>query len=114
MLLPLLLIQAAPETSALIDRLRAATRVEIACDRAHDRDEILVCGRREADKRYRVSFVDTDPRDAVPAERSRLLAPKLSTCGRVGAFFSECGFVGVSMSTNGRGPVRVKPRELAP
>ncbi|HWK34924.1 hypothetical protein [Sphingomonas sp.] len=112
-MLSLLLLLAAPaDDAALIAAAHDRTRAEVPCGRTSDSKEILVCGRREAD-RYRVGFLATDIRDSVPTERSRLLEAKLNPCGRVGAFFAECGFVGVSMSTNGQA-VRVRPRELAP
>ena len=110
LLMPLLVLLA--DDDALIAAARERTRAEVPCATTHRSDEILVCGRREAD-RYRVSFVTSDVRDSVPTERSRLLEPKANPCGRVGASFMGCGFVGVSMSTNGQA-VRVKPRELAP
>jgi hypothetical protein len=72
----------------------------------------MVCGRRQAD-RYRVPFVGSDPRDAVPTERARLLESKQPTCGQIGAFFNNCGHVGVS-ATFGGGGVTLKTRKLAP
>ena len=44
---------------------------------------------------------------------ARLLEPKMAGCGRVGISYADCGMVGVTMSTGGGKPVRVKPRELA-
>ncbi|UIJ45402.1 hypothetical protein LZK98_00075 [Sphingomonas cannabina] len=110
LLVPLLMLLA--DDDALIAAARERTRAEVPCTTTHRSDEILVCGRREAD-RYRVSFVTTGIRDSVPTERSRLLEPKANPCGRVGASFAGCGFVGVTASTNGQS-TQVKPRELAP
>ena len=106
----LTLLAAAPDD--LLARTRAATSAEPRCKRAEEPNEVNVCARREAD-RHRVAFVTTDIRDSVPTERSRLLEPKMAGCGRVGAFFADCGFIGVSMSTGSGGPVKVKTRKLA-
>ncbi|MGK6318525.1 hypothetical protein [Sphingomonas sp. DT-204] len=69
-LVPLLMLLADDDT--LIAAARERTRAEMPCATSHRSDDILVCGRREAD-RYRVSLVTSDIRDAVPIERSRLL-----------------------------------------
>lgn len=108
MLLPLLLLV---ETSDVVATFRAATRAETPCPKAQTSAEILVCGRREADKRYRITFVMPDARDNVPAERADLLADKIDHCGRQ-LMFTDCGMVGVAM-TAGAGGVRVKTRKLA-
>lgn len=105
------LLLVASETDLLATHL-ARTRAEVTCGQPENPSEVVVCGRREAD-RYRVSFVTTDIRDSVPTERARLLEPKMGGCGRVGAFFHDCGFVGFAMSTGDGGPVRVKARKLA-
>lgn len=90
---------------------RARTTAEPRCAQPVG-NEVTVCGRREAD-RYRITFVTPQARDSVPTERAQLLEPKVAGCGRVGQFFADCGFIGVSM-TAGRAGVRVKTRELAP
>jgi hypothetical protein len=110
-MLALMLMLAADE-DALLAQYRARTSVEVPCHRPESPSEVVVCGRREAD-RYRVSFVTTDIRDSVPTERARLLEPKMAGCGRVGAFFNDCGYVGMTMSTGAGGPVKVKTRKLA-
>lgn len=117
--LALLLLQAIAPLPAtdpaedLLARHRAATRVEARCARPADANEVTVCARRDAD-RYRVPFVSTSPRDSVPLERSRLIEPKMAGCGRVGGFYVDCGFVGVTAGVGGGRGVRVKPRDLAP
>ena len=112
LLLPLILLQAAPDDAALVAAARERTRAEVPCASTHNKDEITVCGRRDAD-RYRVNFVTTDPLDSVPTERNELLHNPIPRCGISGPFFLEsCGMVGVSISTTG-GPVRVKTRKLA-
>jgi hypothetical protein len=107
-----LLLFVATETEILSAHL-ARTSAEPRCAKPATSDEVTVCGAREKDRRYRVPFVATDPRDSVPTERARLLEPKMATCGRVGGFVHDCGMVGVTMSTGAGGPVRIKPRELA-
>jgi hypothetical protein len=49
----LVMMQAAPQLDTALDRYRAATRATIDC---HDNqpDDIVICGRREAD-RYRAA-----------------------------------------------------------
>ncbi len=95
----------------VLARYRARTRADSPCAAPTDPNEVTVCARRDAD-RYRVTFVTPDVRDSVPTERARLLEPKLGGCGRVGAFFADCGFVGVT-TTVGAGGVKVKTRKLA-
>ena len=112
MLLVTLMSLLAPDEAALMAAYRERTRADVPCRTTAAKDEITVCGRREAD-RYRVSFVGTDPRDSVPKERDRLLERPIPNCGRIGATFSDCGFVGVSVSTNGSS-VTMKTRKLAP
>jgi hypothetical protein len=107
-----LLLFVTVETETLTAHL-ARTSAEPRCAQPTTPDEVTVCGAREKDRRYRVPFVATDIRDSVPTERARLLEPKMAGCGRVGAFFNDCGMVGVTMSTGAGGPARIKPRELA-
>ena len=110
-MIPMLLMLAAAD-DALIAQYRARTRAEVPCDRPARPDDVVVCGRRVAD-RYRVPFVTADARDSVPAERARLLEPKMGGCGRVGAFFNDCGFVGVTTTVGNGGAAQVKTRKLA-
>ena len=113
MSIALLLIQfAITPVDDILERHRAATRADAPCEAPTDPNEVTVCARRDAD-RYRVPFVATSLKDSVPTERARLLEPKMGGCGRVGAFFNDCGFVGVTTTVGGGGGVRVKPRELA-
>lgn len=90
---------------------RAATRAEPVCGRASVPGEVTVCGRREADRRYRVPLTSTPVRDQVPLQRGRLLEDKIARCGRT-AFLQDCGFVGVTMTSGGAG-TSLKPRKLA-
>lgn len=87
------------------------TSVEPKC-KASAGSEIIVCGRRGAD-RYRVPFrVPTpgDPRTmGVPAERAMLtFQPK--PCEQAGPYLIGCGMVGVSVSTKfGNGEIEYRP-----
>ena len=107
----MLLLMLAAQVADPIAAYRDLTRADVPCAKPADAREIVVCGRREAD-RYRVTFIEPDPRNSVPAERARLLEPKMAGCGRVGQFFADCGFVGATVSTN-FAAVTVKTRKLA-
>lgn len=87
----------------------AASRAAYAvADRECDRSgrEIVVCGRRNANDRYRLPFETAapgDPRDeGVWNERARLQANP-GTCQGWAFFRAFCGSVGVSMSVGGGG-----------
>ncbi len=88
---------------------RAATRAEVPCRRSAAGD-VTVCGRREADRRYRVPLTTIPVRDQVPRERAALLADKIDHCGRQ-LMFTDCGMVGVTMTSGGAGTT-LKPRKL--
>jgi hypothetical protein len=111
----LVLALAAPAQADMIETYRDRTSVEPRC-RAAAGDEIMVCGRRDAD-RYRVPFVSKpvpgDPKTTnVPEERARLIATQ-SACEQRGAYVYGCGMVGVKVSTKfGSGKVEYRP--LAP
>ena len=93
---------------------RSLTSVQPQCRSAVRGDDILVCGRRDAD-RYRVPFdgyPDGDPRnETVSGERNRLARAPTLPCG-IAAFLSNCGSVGVAFSLGLAGEVRY--RKLAP
>ena len=108
MIAPLLLLAAAPSDD--FAAYRAATRAEVPCTRTGAADEVTVCGRREADRRYRVPLVGIPVRDQVLVQRERLLEDKIDRCGR-GAFLTGCGFAGVTMTSGGAG-TSLKPRKL--
>src|SRR6476469_1754048 len=88
-----------------IERYEAMTQVVVhRWSRPTGSNEIIVCGRRAADK-WRVPLIQYDAGDpraeTVSGQRNRLAsAPKLK-CG-VGAILAGCGAVGVSVSTNGQ------------
>jgi len=106
-LLALLMLSPAQDFAAY----RAATRAEVPCARAQTPGEVTVCGRREADRRYRVPLTAIPVRDQVLVERSRLLEDKIDRCGRT-LMFQGCGFVGMTMTTNGV-DTSLRPRKLA-
>ena len=89
---------------------RDATRAEPQCDRAPTEGDVTVCGRREANKRYRVPLTSIPVRDQVPRERAALLEDKIVRCGRQ-LMFTDCGMVGVTMTSGGAG-TSLKPRTL--
>ena len=101
---------AADPMDAYYDKTSAEPRCKAAAG-----EEIMVCGRREADK-YRVPLVTPTPGDPkiqdVPAERARLVAAE-SPCQQQGPYLVGCGAVGVTVSTRvGTGKVEYRP--LAP
>lgn len=97
---------------APMDAYLEKTTAEPRCKAAVG-DEIMVCGRREADK-YRVPLIMPTPGDRrivdVPAERARLVATE-SPCQTHGPYLVGCGAVGVSVSTKiGSGKAEYRPR----
>jgi len=111
-----LLAAAASSDAALLAAYRAKTRAEVRCDATASSSEILVCGRRNAD-RYRVPFVTITPGDpaheGVPQERYRLQA-RTTPCQDRGPFLVGCGSVGIGLKAGG-GKTRVGGlRQLAP
>ena len=80
----------------------AMTRVEPRCSAPRASNEIIVCGRRKAD-RWRVPFVGYetgDPRaESVKANRERISADNPAKCGNA-AILSGCGFVGVNIGAS--------------
>lgn len=98
-------------TSAVFEAHRKMTSVEPRC-RQPAGDEIIVCGRRDAD-RYRVPLSEHDPGDpraeTVMGQRERL-QNKTTPCQQRGAYLIGCGMVGVSVSTTiGREGIRYRP-----
>lgn len=95
-----------------VDHARELTRAEVPCEKPADKDEVVVCALRRAD-RLRVPFVPILAEDRVPFETERLLKKQMPDCGTVSAFFADCGMVGVTASVGGNG-ASVKPRTPAP
>ena len=100
-MLALLLAQSAAVDAALA-RYRETTRVAVTCTTPSS-GEIVVCGRRSAD-RYRVPLVVHDAGnplyEGVHDERERLLH-RTTPCQDHSLFLVGCGFAGVGVSTSG-------------
>jgi hypothetical protein len=114
LLVPLALAAPAAAADPMDDYLEL-TSAEPHC-RQPTGDEIMVCGRRDAD-RYRVPFIVPTPGDprtrGVPEERALLIAER-SPCDSKGPFLVGCGAVGITMSTKIGGGGKVEYRPLAP
>lgn len=98
-------------TRTVFDAHRKMTSTEPRC-RQPAGDEIIVCGRRDAD-RYRVPLIEHDAGDprteTVMGQRERL-QNKTTPCQQRGAYLIGCGMVGVTVSTTiGRDGVRYRP-----
>ncbi len=110
--------QSAPaQTTSPLAIYERLTTVSPQCHAPTNNTEILVCGRRAAD-RWRVPFVGYDAGDpraeTVMAERERLAANPQAPCGTA-AILKNCGAVGVSLSTRfGIDGSGYKLRPLAP
>lgn len=116
-MIALLLLIAANNSpaDAAIAHYQDLTDAAPACGRP-DGDDIVVCGRRAAD-RYRAPLVVHDPGDpmheGVSAERDRLLA-RTSNCAEHRAALVGCGFVGVTTKVGAGGVHFGGERPLAP
>ncbi|CAN5431076.1 hypothetical protein BH10PSE15_BH10PSE15_07960 [soil metagenome] len=111
----LLLLAMSDPAAAALARYKTLTRARPVCTRPSGAD-ILVCGRRAAD-RYRVPLVVHDPGDpmheGVRAERERLFA-RTSNCAEKSIFLVGCGAVGVTGRVNATGTHLAGQRGLAP
>ncbi len=115
MVTALLLVLLDAPAMAAETRYRAMTSATPACSHP-DGDDVVVCGRRSAD-RYRAPLVVHDAGDpmyeGVPAERERLFA-RTDNCQEKSLFLVGCGSAGVK-ATVGAGGVHVAgERALAP
>jgi hypothetical protein len=107
-----LLFQATPAERLMAD-YRARTVAAIPCKTTAEKDEIVVCALREADKKYRVTFVTARAADNVPYQTDRVLEDNMFQCGVTGPFLAQCkGMVGVTVGVGFDGKV-VRKRELA-
>ena len=98
---------AADPMDTYLDKTSAQPRCKAAAG-----SDIVVCGRREADK-YRVPFLIPTPGDpktrGVHEERATLIAQE-TPCESHGPFLVGCGAVGVSVSTKiGGGKIEYRP-----
>lgn len=104
----------AQERAALGNYL-AMTRVEPRCSAPRAGNEIIVCGRRRAD-RWRVPFILKEPGDPsiqnVSIERNGLI-PTTTPCQDYSVFLVGCGKVGIGISAAIGGGSGVKLRPLA-
>ena len=104
--------QDADPVAAVLADYHALTTVTVHCRKPQSDDEIVVCSRRKADN-YRVPLVlSSSPQNSVPLQTATLLDEHRPPCGE-GAFLVRCGYVGVSVSTDGRSIHYVR-REKAP
>lgn len=93
----------------------ALTQVEPRCSAPRAATEIVVCGRRRAD-RWRVPYLLKEAGDPsiqnVSAERNGLI-PTTTPCQERSIFLVGCGKVGIGVSTAIGGETGVKLRPLA-
>ncbi|OQW72194.1 MAG: hypothetical protein BVN33_13430 [Proteobacteria bacterium ST_bin13] len=99
------MMMAGTDVADLLKTYRDLTRAEIRCEQSADRDEILVCGARNAD-RYRLPFIAYDignPRREGVFEQAERLQHKTTPCQDMGPYLVGCGMVGVGVTVGGRG-----------
>lgn len=108
---PAALPSADVQTLSLLEKHRRMTRVELECRAAHG-DEIVICGRRDAD-RYRVPLIEHDagdPRTETVMDQRERLQNKTTPCQARGPYLVGCGMVGVTVSsTIGRDGIKYRP-----
>jgi hypothetical protein len=107
---------AAPNVSGVITTYETMTRIEPRCAAPRAGNEIVVCGRRRAD-RWRVPYLLKEAGDPsiqnVSAERNGLI-PTTTPCREHSIFLVGCGKgVGIGVSTAIGGGSGVKLRPLA-
>jgi hypothetical protein len=91
-----------------VAQYQTLTAADANCKRRANPDEIIVCGRRDAD-RYRIPLIEHGAGDPhvqdVYAERERLQY-KTTPCQNRSIFLIGCGMVGVGFTTrlDGGGP----------
>jgi len=97
----------------MMARYEKLTRGDPDCRHGRSGDEIVVCGRRDAD-RYRVPLVEPEAGDrrveSVSAERERYQS-KTTPCQNYELFLVGCGMVGVTVGVTASG--RLRYRKLA-
>lgn len=115
-LLAMVAAPASAQERATMGNYQAMTRVEPRCSAPRAGNEIVVCGRRRAD-RWRVPYILKEAGDPtiqnVSAERNGLIATT-TPCQDNSVFLVGCGKgVGISVSTAIGGGSGVKLRPLA-
>ena len=115
-LLAMVAAPASAQERATMGNYQAMTRVEPRCSAPRAGNEIIVCGRRRAD-RWRVPYILKEAGDPtiqnVSAERNGLIATT-TPCQDNSIFLVGCGIgMGVSVSTAIGGGSGVKLRPLA-
>lgn len=97
--------------STALENHHRLTSVEPRC-RAARGDEIVVCGRRDAD-RYRVPLIEHDagdPRTETLMGQRERIQHKTAPCQQRGPYLVGCGMVGVTVSTTiGRDGIKYRP-----
>jgi hypothetical protein len=113
--LTMLATPAQAQDRTAINNYLAMTQVEPRCSAPKASSEIIVCGRRRAD-RWRVPYLLKEAGDPsiqnVSAERNGLI-PTTTPCQDHSIFLVGCGKVGLSVSTAIGGESGVKLRPLA-
>lgn len=99
-----LLLMQAKEPGALIARVRALTAIERPCPADRGTADITVCGRRTADRRFRLPLQTVRQPgasllDNAAAERTALLH-RTTPIQDLGPFLVGGGFAGVSVGTS--------------
>ncbi len=114
-ILTMLVAPSVAQEPVVLGKYLAMTRVEPRCSAPRAGNEIIVCGRRRAD-RWRVPFIFKEPGDPsiqnVSAERNGLI-PTTTPCQDNSGFLVGCGKVGIGISTAIGGGSGVKLRPLA-
>jgi hypothetical protein len=114
-LLAMLATPVSAQERAAMGKYQAMTRVEPRCSAPKAGNEIIVCGRRRAD-RWRVPFILKEPGDRsiqnVSAERNGLIATT-TPCQDNSVFLIGCGSVGISATVGFAAGQGVKLRPLA-
>ena len=114
LLLAAVAMPAHADQTTMLANYAKLTTAEPDCRQRADSDEIVVCGRRDAD-RYRVPLIAYeagDPRSETLAGERRRLQAITTACDEHRSILVGCGMVGVHVGVSGDGTV-MRRRELA-